>query len=373
MAWEEFWDEEWWQNTLRAIRLRPMMYIGDLGFRGIGTLFHESLEFFLHEHRKGWASTIRVRLHADHSISISDDGDGAGLTPLPHPFHSTAFEAFLTNYSCPAKRNGEFISSHTIGLWVVNALSAEFSAETHIDYQRGTIRFASGECVEPLKIDASSRMNGFQVRYRIDPVIFGEIQYDSAALRQHLWEQAALNPGVTIEYCVEATESMERFRSPEGVMTLLREECRGKPLVWPEPLRLEMQQNQFRYDVAMHCVKEDAFAYSSFGNGLPTCQGGVHVVATRDGLVKVLQRLVSRSGIESNCRKLEKLLRGFVIAVAVDDPDAYYEGPTKEKLANHEIEQSIRDFVTHGLGNLLSRKPDHLRTWLEWFRAGGSE
>lgn len=352
-----------------SVRMRPSMYVGSIDDRGLMALFREALDFSLEEFRNGHATRIAVTLHRDQSISIRDDGNGLDSTPASP---ATAFERFLTDPMWPVRRNGVWISSHCLGLWIVNPLSSSFFAESRIGGQRGRIRYECGQCVEPLLVEPYDGEDGFHVHFRFDETIFTGAHFDAATLRQTVWEQAALHPGVRITFIDEAAGTVERFRSSEGVMTLLREECRDKATVWPEPLRMEMQQGRFRYDLAIHCVQADCFSYSAFANGAQTRQGGAHVVATRDAVAVVLRRLVKSESIEKVSWPLEKLLRGIVVAIAVDVPDAMFEGPTKEKLANHEIEISIREFVTHSLANLLARKLDHLRLWREWLTADSS-
>jgi DNA gyrase subunit B len=349
------------------------MYIGGTDGRGLMYYFGEMLDFALDEFRCGLLSKIVVALRRDQSISISDDGTGLSLAALSAPYYGTAFEKLLTDLTWSHRRNGIYSSFYLPGPCVVNALSSEFYAETRTAGQQGTIRFSCGQLVEPLRIEPFCGDDGCTMRFRYDSGIFQNVQFDAAALRHRLWEQAAFHPGVRIEFQDEASGTHEVFRSPDGVTTLIRKECQTHQVVWPEPLRLEMHEGPFRYDVAIHCVRRDAFAYSAFANSAPTPGWGTHVVATRDGLATVFRRLARQRQTEKASLPLEKLLRGIVVAVAVDLPDAKFEGPTREKLANHEIEQSIRDFVTHGLTNLLNRKPDHVRTWLEWFQTADSD
>ncbi len=349
-----------------SVRLRPSMYVGSIDDRGLMALFREALDFSLEEFRHGHATRITVQFHRDQSLSVSDDGQGLDLTPASP---ATAFERFLTDHMWPVRRNGVWISSYSLGLWTVNPLSSSFFAESRLGGQRGRIRFECGECVKPLHVEPDDGEDGFHVHFRYDETIFPGAHFDAATLRHTVWEQAALHPGLRIDFIDEAAGTVERFRSPEGVLTLLLEECRDKATVWPEPLRMEMQQGPFRYDLAVHCVQADCFSYSAFANGSQTRQGGAHVVATRDAVAVVLRRLAKQESAEKVSWPLEKLLRGIVVAIAVDVPDAMFEGPTREKLANHEIEASIREFVTHSLANLLARKPDHLRLWREWLTA----
>lgn len=350
-----------------CVRFRPSMYLGGTDARGLLAMVGEILDFSLDEFRSGLLTSIIVTLHRDHSITIRDDG--AGLRLLAQPDGATVFEKLLTDLHCSQRRTGLFNYNNPPGIWIVNALSSSFTAETLSQGQQGKIRFECGKIVEPLKIEPYSGEDGVVFRFRCDPTIFPSVQFDGATLRQRLWEQAALHPGVRIDFHDESTGTTEQFRSSDGVLTLLGQECRDKISVWPEPLRIEMRQGPFRYDLAIHCVQADCFSYSAFANSLPTREGGAHVVATRDAIATVLRRITRQESTEKLSWPLEELLRGTVIAIAVDVPDAMYEGPTKEKLANHEIEASIRDFVSHSLTNLLARKPDHVRLWRKWITA----
>lgn len=348
------------------VRLRPAMYVGWTDDRGLFTMFREAFGFSSQDFRCGHVTRIMVTLHADQSISIEDDGIGPALSPLPAPESGTAFEQLMTKYSGVRGRSGQYEGAIPLTPAVINALSTSMEVESRVSGRCGTIRYQGGQCVVPLNLKDTVQDDGFRMRFRYDDRIFAASRLESTQLRQWLWEQSALHPGLLVLYSDESKGTTERFRSPEGVMALLTAECREMTAIWPDPLRLEMRQGPFRYDLALHCLRREEFTICSFANGSPTPEGGAYVLATYEALNIAFRRFLEGTPEAKSGVPKASLLRGLVAAIAVDLPHAEYVGPTREKLANHEVEETVHQFVREGLTTLLKRKPDHVKSWRHW-------
>lgn len=361
-------------RTISGIRRRPAMYVGGTCAQGLMHYWRIALDFCLDEFRFGGATEIQVTLHRDGSVTCSDNGDGIDVSPTDSTFPVSRFERGFVELSCsPALRQRLRIDPCVGGdLVIINALSDVCLAETRWGNQVARLIFAHGKPVEPMALIDAPASPGFRITFRPDPEIFAGLGFEVELLVKAIGEQAVLAPGVCITFCNEFDGRIERYRFPHGVAEFVRNECSHEKSLWTEPLRVESRVGLFRLDVAINFERADGFRCCSFANGRSTLLWGAHVDATRRGLATALRRLLRVESHANEKWPINRLLRGAVIAVAVDLPDAQFEGPTRNKLANHEIEGWIREFVSLSFGELLGRRTELFSAWRDWIHQNGA-
>lgn len=369
-----------WEALVSAIRRRPAMYIGRTDARGLEEMVREALNFCVNDCIGGTANEIRCHLDQSGSLTISDNGRALGFFSTGEsPTEAALNHLKRVDYRDVFGRDDVAIpTGRCAQLSVIIALSDTCQVTTRRDEQFLQFRFARGELQAEPKLYVEQQFPGahqssFEIQFHPDPLIFGECGLVSELIEKLISEQAALTPGIRIVWSNDLTKESKFLHFPEGALAFVQSEVNAELEIWPEAFHAEMRLGDFRADVACQFERSPGFRCCSFANGRSTVDWGTHVSAARRGVSLGLRQFLPRGRQAQFKWDIKRLLKGCVLTVAVDVPYARYEGPTRGKLANHEIEAIIRDFVSLSLVQFLQLHPECVDAWREWICHPGEE
>ena len=362
---------------LEAVRKRPGMYIGSTGPRGLHHLVYEVVDNSIDEALAGYADSVDVTIHADDSITVVDNGRG-----IPVDIHPTegvpAVELALTVLHAGGKfenqEGGSYKVSgglHGVGVSVVNALSEWTRVTVRRDGKVHEMSFARGDKTQDLTVVGEAKHTGTTVAFKPDPEIFQETTYSFDTLSNRLRELAFLNKGVRITLTDERAPDGEE-REPrreeyhfEGGLKEFVEYLRGtrKPLhagvVYIEATRSEAEiEIALQYDDGYN---ENTF---TFVNNINTHEGGTHVSGFRRALTRALKTYAERNNLLKNFKgdlSGDDFREGLTAVISVKVAEPQFEGQTKTKLGNSDVEGIIASIVHEKLAQWLEDHPKEAR------------
>ena len=354
---------------LEAVRVRPSMYIGDTGERGLHHLVYEVVDNSIDEALAGYASDVRVTIHEDNSITVEDDGRG-----IPVDMHEgegkPAVEVVLTVLHAGGKfdHNSYKVSGglHGVGVSCVNALSDWLNVEVCRDGKKHVIGFQRGITASPLKELGETTRRGTKVSFKPDGTIFQTTVYKREILRNRLRELAFLNRGIHITLCDEREEDealrKEVFCFEGGISEFVSLELNANCTVLnPDVLYFHREKDGIDVEVALQYTDSLAQKIFSYTNNINTIEGGKHL----DGFFSSLTRTLNNYGHEFMKKEMGKenilqsdIREGLSAVVSVKVPDPQFEGQTKTKLGNPEVHGIVGSVIAEELGAYLEEHPE---------------
>jgi DNA gyrase subunit B len=348
------------------VRLRPGMYIGTTGIRGLHHLVYEVVDNAVDEAMAGAADRIVVTLHPDGSVSVSDNGRGIPVKPIPRAKdRRPAVEVVLTTLNAGGKfgGGGYRISGglHGVGVSVVNALSEKLRVVVERDGFTWTQTFARGKSTSRLQKGKASRKSGTTVTFWPDAEIFEEMTFDRKILGERLQELAFLNKGIEIQLIDEREDKpvKEIFKATGGLSDFVKHLQTGKDVLSGRVIHFEGKEPDGSAEVEIALQWNTAYAESlySFANTINTTEGGMHEEGLKKALTNVINRYARTKGLlkEKDDNLLgEDVREGLVGIVSVKLRDPQFEGQTKTKLGNTSMRSLVETKVN-----------EQLMTWLE--------
>lgn len=335
---------------LEPVRKRPGMYIGGVGSSGLHHLVWEILDNSVDEAMNGYATEILVTLHKDgQTVSVSDNGRGIPVDKHPQT-KKPALEMVLTVLHAGGKFEGKNYKTsgglHGVGASAVNALSKKLVAIVRRDGAQHRMEFAKGKTIGKLqKAKAKIRGSGTTITFTPDPTIFPKTEFDSATIRMRLEVTSFLHRGVKVVYTDEANGTKETFLHEQGIVDYLGKvlkERNAKP-IHEVPFTLR-KDNGERIELAIQWTESTDEHLRSYVNGIPTGSGGTHENGFRNGLTKAVRNYVDTHNLIPKAVKVshEDIREGLVAIVSVFVGDPQFQGQTKDRLNNPEL-QSIVD------------------------------
>ncbi len=354
---------------LEAVRVRPSMYIGDTGERGLHHLVYEVVDNSIDEALAGYASDIKVTIHEDNSISVEDDGRG-----IPVDMHEgegkPAVEVVLTVLHAGGKfdHNSYKVSGglHGVGVSCVNALSDWLNVEVHRGGRKHLIGFQRGITTSPLQDMGPTDRRGTKVTFKPDGTIFQTTIYVRQILANRLRELAFLNQGIRITLCDEreVTDGAaleELFYFEGGIKEFVSLLNADRTVLNPEVLYFHREKDGIDVEVALQYIDGIAQQIRSYTNNINTVEGGTHL----SGFLSALTRTINNYGHEfmkkefgNDNVKQSDVCEGLSAVVSVKVPDPQFEGQTKTKLGNPEVSGIVGSVITEELGSFLEEHPD---------------
>ncbi|MGD7654368.1 MAG: DNA topoisomerase (ATP-hydrolyzing) subunit B [Verrucomicrobiales bacterium] len=365
---------------LEAVRKRPGMYIGDPDVRGLHHCVFEVLDNSIDEHLAGYCDRIKIAIHVDGSISISDDGRGIPVDTHPK-FGIPAVELVLTNLHAGGKfGQGAYKYSgglHGVGAKCVNALSDWFRADIMRDGKIHRIGFERGTTTQPLHVvgEVAAGKTGTTVTFFPDATIFVdtiEFQFDRLATR--LRELAFLNPGLTIDLEDERPESAQKttFFYAKGIEEFVVQLGENKTVIHEDPVILNGKR-EIEIDYDGKITNDDVFAdvvfqYNDsykdqilcFANSIPNADGGTHLTGFRTALTRSINKYAKDNKIlkdKDPSLSGDDVREGLVCVISVKMPNPRFSSQTKDKLVNTEIEGVVSSIVYEGLMQYFDENP----------------
>ncbi|MFW6059904.1 MAG: ATP-binding protein, partial [Phycisphaeraceae bacterium] len=354
---------------LEAVRKRPGMYIGDTTARGLHHLVYEIVDNAIDEHMAGRCNNIQIKLNADGSISIIDDGSGIPVGPYSHRNPELNGRPTVEIVFTVLHAGGKFdhdsykVSGglHGVGASVVNALAEYLEIEVARNGQLYAMSFERGKVSEELHVIGESTKSGTKVSFKPDTQLFPETDFRYDTLAGRLRELAYLNPGLTITLEDESTQRSQTFHYPEGIAAFVKDINAGKNVLHEEPIYFKIE------DDAQGLVAEVAIQYNdsynetllSFANNINTIEGGTHLSGFKTALTRTFNAYARNNNILKGdlAPTGDDLREGLVGIISVKVSDPQFEGQTKTKLGNAEVESFVNSTVGQQLSSWLEEHP----------------
>lgn len=338
---------------LDPVRKRPGMYIGGVSTAGLHHLIWEIVDNSVDEAMNGYASEISVTLHKDgQSISVSDNGRGIPVDKHPKTKKS-ALEMVLTILHAGGKFDGDNYKTagglHGVGASVVNALSKELTAIVRRDGAQFKMTFQRGKVTSKLqKLKGAVRGTGTTITFTPDPQIFPKTTFDSALIRARLETASFLHRGVKVTYIDEVAKTKETFLHERGIVDFLVKvlaERKARPI--HETPFTHSIDDDIRMEVALQWTESTDEHVRSYVNGIPTGSGGTHENGFRGGLNKAVRNYIDTHKLTPRGVKIshEDIREGMVAIVSVFISDPQFQGQTKDRLNNPEIQPVVEGAV----------------------------
>ncbi len=352
---------------LDPVRKRPGMYIGDTTTRGLHHLVWEIVNNCVDEAMAGHCENIWVTINADGSATITDDGRG-----IPVGMHPTEKKSTLEVVMCDLHAGGKFggggykVSGglHGVGASVVNALSEWMEVEVARDGKVYTMGFERGIKTEDLKTIGKRPKSGTKVSFRPDAQIFPDIAFDYDRIVVRCRELAYLNESLAFYLEDERTGKKDEFKYTKGIIAFVKQLNEGKDAVHSQVVYLEKEEpnaeNPLSVQVAMQYNDGYAENLHSFANNINTPGGGTHLSGFKTALTRTLNFYAKTNGLVKDEKDLpngDDLREGLSAIVSVKVPNPQFEGQTKDKLGNGEVDGFVANAVNEALGVWLEEHP----------------
>ncbi len=355
---------------IEAMRKRPGMYIGDTTARGLHHLIYEVVDNSIDEAMAGYCENVDVVINADGSVSIADDGRGIPVGPH-HQFEDlSTLEVVLTKPHAGGKFDHQTYKVsgglHGVGITVVNALSERLEAEVHRDGKIYRQEYSKGEPDGPIRSTGATDRTGTRILFLPDIEIFPEITFNFDTLEHRLRDLAFLNPGVRIRLVDErGDETREETFFSEGGLGEFISFLNQAQTPLHEPVLLSGSDEERNVDVQVALQYNDSFAESvvSFCNNIKTIEGGTHLTGFRSSLTRTMNTYLKANAPASSNKKKDLAItgddfrEGLTAIVSVRVPDPQFEGQTKTKLGNSDVEGIVAKIVNESLGAYLEQHP----------------
>lgn len=360
---------------MEHVRMRPSMYIGDTGIRGLHHLVYEVVDNSIDEALAGHCDRIEITINENNSITVKDNGRG-----IPVDIHKkegvSALEVVMTKIGAGGKfdKDSYKVSGglHGVGVSVVNALSTHLKATVFRDGKIWEQEYERGKPLYPVKSIGESNDRGTLVTFLPDTQIFEqtiEFTYDILAARMR--ELAFLNKGITISLTdrrhkkADGSFEGEVFYSQEGLKEFIKHLDGNREPIIREIIFMETEKNGIPVEVAMTYNSSFNENLHSYVNNINTHEGGTHLSGFRRGLTTTLKKYADESGMLDKLKfeiSGDDFREGLTAIISVKVAEPQFEGQTKTKLGNREVTASVSQAVSEMLTNYLEEHPDDAKT-----------
>lgn len=348
------------------VRKRPGMYIGDTTSRGLHHLIWEIVDNSIDEAMAGFCRSILVKINADGSCSVVDDGRGipVGIHPTEKvPTVEVVFAKLGAGGKFEHDGNSAYKVSgglHGVGASVVNALSEWLEVEVSRDGNVYHMEFERGRKASDLRIIGPAATTGTKVTFKPDAAIFPDTEFKFEILQKRLRELAYLNEGIRLIVEDERANKREEFCFQNGLVEYVRFLNEGKTLLHPDPIffRKEDPDTGLILELAMQYNDGPSETIESFANNINTHEGGTHLSGFKTALTGTINRYADAHQLRGEHRPIgEDVREGLIAVVSVKLREPQFEGQTKTKLGNSEVEGFVTQVVNERLGAFLEENP----------------
>jgi len=355
-----------------AVRKRPAMYIGDTGSAGLHHLVYEVVDNSIDEAMAGYCSEITVVIHADNSVTVEDNGRG-----IPVDMHAKekkpAVEVALTTLHAGGKfdHRSYKVSGglHGVGVSCVNALSEWLEVEVRRDSKIYHQRYKRGKTDTKLTVIGKSKGTGTKISFKPDKEIFGaKYSYSFETLSNRLRELAFLNKELKISIKDERTDKENLFQFKGGIISFVEHLNKNKNPLHKKVIYMQAEKDTVKIEAALQYNDGYSETIFSFANNINTIEGGTHTSGFKSALTRCLnQYCKDKKLLKSNQSSLagEDVREGVTAIISVWVPDPQFEGQTKTKLGNSELEGLVASTVNEKLGAFLEENPSVANKILE--------
>ena len=355
---------------LEPVRRRPGMYIGSTDKNGLHHLVWELVDNSVDEALAGYCDEIVVTMHADGSISVRDDGRGIPVDKMDDG--RSALEVVLTVLHAGGKfgGGGYKVSGglHGVGLSVVNALSERLEARVYRDGKEFHQSYVRGVPQTPVQTVGKSTEHGTLIRFWPDAQVFPDTAWDRDQILHRLREMAFLNKGLKIVLDDENLGYPYTFYFEGGILAFVHYLNHGKGLVNQAPFYVDREVESTQIEISLQYNQTFVENVLAFANNIHTAEGGSHVTGFRAALTNALNRYARKAGVlkeqDPNLTG-EDVREGLTAVISVKLLEPQFEGQTKTKLGNAEVQGHVSTVLTEGLSQYLDENPAEGRRIIE--------
>ncbi|AGC75550.1 DNA topoisomerase (ATP-hydrolyzing) subunit B [Nonlabens dokdonensis] len=360
---------------MEHVRMRPSMYIGDVGIRGLHHLVYEVVDNSIDEALAGHCDNITVIINKDNSITVTDDGRG-----IPVDIHKkegvSALQVVMTKIGAGGKfdKDSYKVSGglHGVGVSCVNALSDHLKATVYRDGKIWEQEYERGKAMYPVRAIGDTDKRGTDVTFTPDRSIFKQtIEYNYETLANRLRELSFLNKGIKIiltdarHQDEEGNNITEVFQSEEGLKEFIRFLDDTRSPIIEDVIAMEGEKNGIPVEVAM--IYNDSYSENlhSYVNNINTHEGGTHLAGFRRGLTSTLKKYADGSGLLDKLKfdvSGDDFREGLTAIISVKVQEPQFEGQTKTKLGNREVTSAVSQAVSQMLEDYLEEHPNDAKT-----------
>ena len=356
---------------LEAVRRRPSMYIGSTAARGLHHLVYEVVDNSVDEALAGFCDRIDLTIHKDNSVTVVDNGRG-----IPVDLHKTEKLPGLEVAMTMLHAGGKFDKStykvsgglHGVGVSVVNALSERLDVWVQRDGKEYHMAFERGQTVQQLEVAGKAKKSGTKVTFRPDTQIFTETRFDYATVANRLRELAFLNRGLTLTIQDERDGKEDSFFFKQGLAEFVTYLRGNRKALHPKPIQFATTKDDVEIDLALQYDEAYAENTFSFVNNINTHEGGTHLTGFKAALTRVINEVAKDKGLlkkEDFTLSGDDVREGLTSVIHVKVKEPQFEGQTKTKLGNSEVEGIVKTVVYENLRNLLMETPSVARVVIE--------
>ena len=354
---------------MEHVRMRPAMYIGDIGTRGLHHLVYEVVDNSIDEALAGHCDTINVFINPDNSVTVKDNGRG-----IPVDMHKkegvSALQVVMTKIGAGGKFDkGSYKVSgglHGVGVSCVNALSIALKAEVFREGKMYVQEYSCGKALYPVKEIGTTELRGTTVTFLPDNTIFDTAEYNFDTLANRLRELSFLNKGIRLHLTDERVVNedgsfkTEEFYSEAGLIEMVKYLDESRPTIIGTIIHMERTDGAIPVEVAMtynDSYNENVFSYV---NNINTHEGGTHLQGFKRGLTSTLKDYADKSGLLEKAKVEivgDDFREGLTAVVSVKVQEPQFEGQTKTKLGNKEAVAPVSQVVSEMLQSYLEEHP----------------
>ncbi|MCX5709361.1 MAG: DNA topoisomerase (ATP-hydrolyzing) subunit B [Candidatus Omnitrophica bacterium] len=345
-----------------AVRRRPAMYIGDTAVRGLHHLVYEVVDNSVDESLGGFCDTIEVVIRSDNSITVIDNGRG-----IPVDMHKTqkkpAVEVALTTLHAGGKFDHRTYKVsgglHGVGVSCVNALSDWLEVEVKRDGKIYHQRYERGKTVTKLSTIGKSSSTGTKITFKPDKTIFNKVDYSYDILSQRLRELAFLNKGLKIKLTDDRTDKESIFEFAGGIVSFVEYLNKNKNPLHNKVVYFQKSQDDIIVEVALQYNDGYAETLFSFANNINTIEGGTHLSGFKSALTRAINQYAKSKNLLKDDIAItgDDVREGLTAVISVKVPNPQFEGQTKTKLGNSEVEGLVASASFEALTSYFEENP----------------
>jgi len=355
---------------LEAVRRRPAMYIGDVGQRGLHHLVYEVVDNSIDEAMAGFCTTIKVEIHEDESITVTDNGRG-----IPVDKHPTQKKSALEVVMTMLHAGGKFDHSsykvsgglHGVGVSVVNALSkwcrVEISRDGDVYYQE----YEHGIAKSKVEKKGKRKQSGTKTTFLPDAEIFTKVKYKFDVIASRMRELAFLNKGLKIVLTDHRTEDDKtvEFYYKGGIASFVEYLNESKNVIYRRPIYIQREKDGVDVEIAIQYNDSYVENLFSYVNNINTIEGGTHLTGFRTALTRTINNYITKNNLLKNGKNGkngmgvlgEDSREGLTAIISVKVPNPQFEGQTKTKLGNSEVRGIVESITNEYLGQYFEETP----------------
>jgi len=347
---------------IEAVRKRPAMYIGDTSQKGLHHLVYEVVDNSIDEASGGYCDKIKVAIHTDNSVSVEDNGRG-----IPVDIHKSikkpALEVVLTTLHAGGKFDHRVYKVsgglHGVGVSVVNALSEWLEAEVKRDGKVYHQTFERGKTKTNIKAIGKAKTTGTKITFRPDAEIFSKTEFSFDVLSQRLRELAFLNKNIEITLSDERSDKEVVFKFKGGIVSFIEYLNRNKESLHRKIISFEKEKEGIIVEGALQYndgYKENIY---SFANNINTIEGGTHLTGFKTALTRALNQYARGKKLLKDVGGIsgDDTREGLCAVISVKIPNPQFEGQTKTKLGNSEVEGLVSSIALEALSSFFEENP----------------